>query len=132
MSIYDKVMATDEGRKAVSVGRALIDATELIVELMQKQGMKRKDLAAKMGVTPSAVTQMLDAEHDMKISTVASALFALDAELELSTRGVGAQAKRCVWFEPDTGGEWHRDHPIPWSAVAPTQTPRDNPTSMAS
>jgi len=115
MSMYEEIMATDEGRKEVSAELALLSATELIVELMQKNKLKRKDLADRMGVSKSRVTQILDGETDMRLSTLAYALSAMGEVLEFNSRAIAANTKQCIWFDPGTGGEWMQNQTSDWS-----------------
>ncbi len=115
MSMYKEIMSTEEGRREVCAELAILSATELIVELMQKQGLKRKDLAERMGVSKSRVTQILNGDTNMKLSTLAYALAAMGEVLEVSSREIDANKKQCVWFNPGTGNEWLSNKSGEWS-----------------
>lgn len=50
---------------------------EEILQLMKQQGVKRKELAKRMGVSPSRVTAMLNGSSNFKLETLIRAAHAL-------------------------------------------------------
>ena len=59
--------------RALATGNAI----RTIEFLMKVEGVDRKELAKRMGVTKSAVTQMLDNNKGISLRTVANALYVL-------------------------------------------------------
>lgn len=60
--------------------RAIYEVTDLIESTMATQGVKRGELAERLGTNKSWVTQLLDADANKTIRTVADALAVLGFE----------------------------------------------------
>jgi transcriptional regulator with XRE-family HTH domain len=56
--------------------------TGLLCEVMERHGVSRADLARRLGVTPSAITQLLDEENNHSIHALSDAFFELGQSLE--------------------------------------------------
>jgi len=67
---------------------------EEILKLMKQQGMKRKELAQKMGVGPSRVTAMLNGSSNFKLETLIRAAHALGATYHQT---VCPPQMKCKW-----------------------------------
>lgn len=67
---YDRLLAEE---------RLILAATELVVEAMDRQGVTRKDLAARLGVTAGEITQRLSGTRNLTLRSFAAMLHALDA-----------------------------------------------------
>lgn len=74
--------ATQEGRRLLQQEQTILDVTELICQEMKKQGMTKAQLAQKMGVSKSAITQMLAGERNMTLRLVSDVLFVLGKKLQ--------------------------------------------------
>jgi transcriptional regulator with XRE-family HTH domain len=84
------------GRQAQDTG-ADEELTDLITQvtneidwLMRENQITRADLAARMGVSPGRVSQVLSGGENLTLRTLASLSSALDAHFELELRPVGA------------------------------------------
>ena len=73
---YDKLKAQE---------RLIIDATELIEELMEADGLSRADLSRRMERTRGYVTQVLGGKN-LTLRTLSDVFYALEARVELSAR----------------------------------------------
>lgn len=63
---------------------AMVNAIgSLMDQVVEKSGIARKDIAEAIGVTPSRVTQILDGDGNVYISTLARVMFACRATLKL-------------------------------------------------
>jgi transcriptional regulator with XRE-family HTH domain len=102
------------GQKA-SENRADEELTDLITQvtneidwLMREDKITRADLAARMGVSPGRVSQVLSGGENLTLRTLASLASALDAhfELELRPAGPGAEGE-----DADTT-DWEADQPV--------------------
>ena len=71
------VTATTEGEFIWEQERSILEVTELICEIMQHEGVSRKELAARLKKSPSFVTQLLDGSANMTLRTVADIFTAL-------------------------------------------------------
>ena len=108
---YEKLLESETGRRALAEEHAITNVTELICELLEKHDMKRGELAKKMGVTAGRVTQILDGDANMKLSTIAHALYAFGQVLEVSSRSIDDHQSACVW-------EMRRPTASPWTSAA--------------
>ena len=61
----------------------VLEITETICELMQKRNIKRSELARKLGVDKSYITQLLDGSSNMTLKTVSDVLFCLDSRAKI-------------------------------------------------
>jgi transcriptional regulator with XRE-family HTH domain len=66
--------------------RVLMVATELICWAMQQGNVSRAELARRLDVSKSQVTQMLDGEQNMTLATVAEALRVVGYQLYIDAR----------------------------------------------
>jgi transcriptional regulator with XRE-family HTH domain len=64
----------------------ILDATELISELMQAKGITRAELAKQIGKTRGFVTQVLSGNRNMTLRTLADLAHALDARAKVVAR----------------------------------------------
>jgi transcriptional regulator with XRE-family HTH domain len=56
----------------------LLDVTEMIIELMNVQGVTRSDLALRLGKTKGHVTQLLNGSRNLTLRTLSDIFVALD------------------------------------------------------
>ena len=66
--------------------RLMLAATELIAEAMERQGVNRKQLAEKLGVSQGEVTQRLSGTRNLTLRSLADMLHVLDAEAKVVIR----------------------------------------------
>jgi transcriptional regulator with XRE-family HTH domain len=76
----------------------ILEATELIEEILEKTGLNRKELADKLGRSKGFITQILSGDRNMTLRTLAAFAFALDhrvsvAASPLAASGDGGEAK---------------------------------------
>lgn len=72
----------------------LMDLCELVYDRMQELNMTRKDLAGRLGTTPSRVTKILSGESNVTLRTMAELDAALGLDLKISSRAVDAHEAR--------------------------------------
>lgn len=58
-------------------GEFIMDVTESICEILEKEKIDRKDLAEKMEKTKGYISQLLNGERNMTLATLAEILYAL-------------------------------------------------------
>jgi transcriptional regulator with XRE-family HTH domain len=93
------VLATEAGRRASEVERFLLEATENLTLLMQHQGVTGRELARRLKVSPSRVSQMLDGTRNLTLSSIAEAFHALGRSLHL-THGPPTERVRLTGLRP--------------------------------
>jgi transcriptional regulator with XRE-family HTH domain len=79
---------TDHGTYALLVAEETLiaDATELICQVMEQDGVSRQELARRLGKTKGFVSQLLTGERNMTLRTLADVLFALGHRFELTVK----------------------------------------------
>ncbi|WP_157553165.1 helix-turn-helix domain-containing protein [Jiangella gansuensis] len=106
----DWFRSTPESERLLAEERVVLAATELICEAMERRGISRAELAAKIQVTPSEVSQRLSGRRNLSLRNLARMLHAMDFGIEgrLVDRAAGANAvhlrpRKLDW----PGGESH-------------------------
>ncbi|HZV48245.1 MAG TPA: helix-turn-helix transcriptional regulator [Candidatus Dormibacteraeota bacterium] len=99
----------DRYRRLLNQESLILEATELICELMQRQGISRRELASRIGRTREFVGQLLNGSRNMILRTLADLTYALDHRIQL----------RAVPLAPVT------DRTVPVDAPSPSSAPCD-------
>jgi plasmid maintenance system antidote protein VapI len=60
-----------------------LEAVEELLQFMKREGIKRSELAERMGVPPSRITKMLDGSENLTIATLVRAGRAVGGELKI-------------------------------------------------
>lgn len=84
-SLLTEVENSREDQMLYEEERLVLEVTEAICELMQKQGIKRSALARKLGFDKSYITQILDGSSNMTLKTIANIFAALDSRAKINT-----------------------------------------------
>ena len=84
-TLIDKLTATPEGMKLYQQERLILEVTELICELMEGAGVKKSELAERLGRSKGYITQLLDGRANMTLRTISDVLWALDSSLHVSS-----------------------------------------------
>ncbi len=83
---HEEFLASSENRKLFEQERLLVEATELLSELMEKKRVSRAQLAQKIGKSKAFVTQLLRGNHNMTLRTIADLFDALDHQVCLKSQ----------------------------------------------
>lgn len=81
--IADRV-ATEEGRRGLDVERLLLEATENLCLVMEREGVTSRELARRLRVSPARVSQMLDGTRNLTLATLAEAFHVLGRSLHVT------------------------------------------------
>ena len=90
--IADQV-ATEEGRRGLDVERLLVEATENLCRLMEREGVTGRELARRLGVSPARVSQMLDGTRNLTLATLAEAFHVLGRSMHVTYGPLTAHVK---------------------------------------
>ncbi len=104
---FEEFVTDFENRRLFEQEALALDATELIIELMEKQGVNKTELAGRVGKSKAFVTQILGGSRNMTLHTLADVAFALGCRIKLSgvterqsqeqtTNTAGRHAKRKI------------------------------------
>lgn len=78
-----KFMEEAESAETLSYKYAL-EISHLVVSEMQRQGLTKKELAERMGVSPQRLANLLNTQPNMTLKTVAQFALALGMRVEFS------------------------------------------------
>jgi transcriptional regulator with XRE-family HTH domain len=74
----------EEGRRVLERERVWVEATENLSRLMATERVSRADLARRLGVARSTVTEMLSGERNLTLATLTDAFFALGRSMHIT------------------------------------------------
>jgi transcriptional regulator with XRE-family HTH domain len=83
-TFIQKLLSDDEGRKLYFREDLIFEITEAICKAMQEKHIKKAELSRLAGVSKSNITQLLSGDHNMRLTTVADLLYALDSKLQVA------------------------------------------------
>jgi len=83
-TFIEKLMSDHEGRKIYFREDLIFEVTESICKVMEEKRISKADLSRLAGVSKSNITQLLSGDHNMRLTTVADLLYALDSKLAVS------------------------------------------------
>lgn len=83
-TFVEKLMSDDEGRKLYFREDLIFEITESICKVMAEKDISKAELARRAGVSKSNITQLLSGDHNMRLTTVADLLYAVDSKLEVT------------------------------------------------
>ena len=78
------LMSVDEGRKLYFREDLIFEITEAICKVMDEKDINKAELSRLAGVSKSNITQLLSGDQNMRLSTVADLLYALDSKLAVT------------------------------------------------
>lgn len=84
MTLLQKYMEDPEAAKLVIQGELIMEVTETICELLEKEGVSRKELADRLGKSKGFVSQLLNGGRNLTLRTVADILHVLGYKVTLS------------------------------------------------
>lgn len=124
-TIFDVLFSTKENEKLYYEAGILVEVCEKLHELMAQKGFRNVDIAKKLGVSTSQVSQWLDGSANMQLKTVANILFAMgmkfntfEAESIVNEMAITAQtlkdASKSKW--PDSPESSRATHAAPISS----------------
>jgi transcriptional regulator with XRE-family HTH domain len=83
---YEELNQNDADRRAYLQEATILEVTELVCKLINEKKITRTELARKMNVSKSQITQMLDGEANLTLRSLSDMLWALDSTLKVSAR----------------------------------------------
>jgi predicted transcriptional regulator len=83
-NFIQKLMSDEEGRKLYFREDLIFETTEAICKVMDEKHISKAELSRLAGVSKSNITQLLSGDQNMRLSTVADLLYALDSKLDVT------------------------------------------------
>jgi transcriptional regulator with XRE-family HTH domain len=82
-SLYDEEMKDPEFAKLMAEESLILEVTEKIIELMQKEGITKAELANRLRKSKGFITQLLDGSRNFTVRTIADIFHALGYSLQV-------------------------------------------------
>jgi len=82
-TLMDKYLEDPEFARLVAQGDLIMEVTETLCELLEKEGVSRKELADRLGKTKGFVSQLLNGGRNLTLRTVADILHVLGYKVSL-------------------------------------------------
>lgn len=83
-TFIEKLLSDEEGRKLYFREDLIFEITEAISKVMIEKHISKAELSRLAGVSKSNITQLLSGDQNMRLSTVADLLYALDSKLAVT------------------------------------------------
>jgi transcriptional regulator with XRE-family HTH domain len=122
---HDLLMKDPEYRRLYALEALVTDAAELVARLMEEQRVNKAELARRLEKSRAWVTQLLSGKANMTIRTLAEVVYALRAEVRLSTQAqmsqhgeTSLQQQWTVAFETPCSGNIWKVKPEPEFSLA--------------
>ena len=122
MNLFDQMTNSPEKLRNIQAERLLLETTELICEIMEREGIDRVELATRLGKNRAYVTRLLNGSTSMTIQTIADVFAALGRSLRVVDQPLSVFTPRLQVTEIPS-----QPHPVaedsPRSVVAAVVTP---------
>ncbi len=92
-TLLDKYMEDPEFARLMAQGDLIMEVTETLCELLEKEKISRKELADRLGKTKGFVSQLLNGGRNLTLRTVADILHVLGYRASLTPFKQGGQRK---------------------------------------
>lgn len=96
-----KLRKKPELKKFYHQEKLIVEVTELISELMPRENINRTELAKRLGVGKSYVTQLLDGTSNMTLRTISDVFTVLDHELVISASPLSSGLGQSYVYEAE-------------------------------
>ena len=90
-NFIERLLSDREGQKLYFREDLMFEVTEAICKVMGEKGISKAELSRIAGVSKSNITQLLSGDHNMRLTTIADLLFALDARLEVTATPIESE-----------------------------------------
>ena len=84
IDLVSDLKATPAGRRLLESQRVWVEATENLCALMNAEGVSGAELARRLRVSPSRVSQMLDGTRNLTLASLAEAFHVLGRSMHLT------------------------------------------------
>ncbi len=92
-SLADQFREDPEDRVIYLQESLVVDVAQKIYEAMEQQNISSKELATKLDVNPSRISQYLSGDSNLTLKTVATIFEALDMEMTVDFRPINKEAE---------------------------------------
>lgn len=94
MTMFERLASTPEGARGLAAARLRYRVLSLLHEALEVSPLNQSDLAEKLGIRKSAVSQVLRGDGNVRINTLADYGHALGFELSVDLVPAGAPRRK--------------------------------------
>lgn len=99
MTLIDVLTQTPEDKRLFAQEEAILDFTELVCEIMNRDGVSRSELASRLGKSKGYVSQLLAGESNMTIRTMSDLMHALGFTLRFNATSNAPQVRETILLQ---------------------------------
>ena len=128
-TLIEQLTRTPEGMRLYQQERAIQEATDLICEVMEEEGVSRAELARRLGKTKGYITQLLDGRTNMTVRTLSDVFGVLDRVVHFQDAPLAVMVQAAPLLSISKGLRWGVTTP-PWQdqmSIYPGVTPSTGP-----
>ncbi|MEW6657039.1 MAG: helix-turn-helix transcriptional regulator [Thermodesulfobacteriota bacterium] len=93
-SLMDEFLEDPEFARLMAQEDLIMEVTETLCELLEKEGVSRKELADRLGKSKGFISQLLNGGRNLTLRTVADILHVLGYKVALVTHKIGQTPAR--------------------------------------
>ena len=93
-TLLEQYLEDPELAKLMAQGELIMEVTETLCELLEKEGVSRKELADRLGKSKGFVSQLLNGGRNLTLRTVADILHVLGYKVTLRPHKIEPKAGR--------------------------------------
>lgn len=84
-TVIEEFTQSKEGMQLFQQERVILEATEMVYNIMQEEGVTKAELAERLGRSKGYITQLLNGTANMTLRTLSDVCVALDRNINLET-----------------------------------------------
>lgn len=111
-TLLDKYMEDPEFARLMAQGDLIMEVTETLCELLEKEKISRKELADRLGKTKGFVSQLLNGGRNLTLRTVADIIHVLGYKVSLAPYKEARQRQKSNVIEFKTRQSLNKNKPV--------------------
>ena len=123
-SDFERFIANEDHRRLFAQERTIVELTNEVCRLMKSQGVNRKELAARIGKTPSLISQMLSGGRNLTLRSVSDMFLAMGRSLDVTTRAFEDAPGRFIRLSDGSDWETEKGQKISKTIKPPRNLPQ--------
>lgn len=109
---YSRMEKTDDGARRLASARLRYRVLEVLHEALAAADTTKADLARRLGIRKSAVSQVFGGDGNVRVNTLAEYLHSLGFELELGAVPAGTARQQATGQCPPLRLAWNDSRPM--------------------